>query len=79
MRFCSRKPRNPLRLRGFSAAAMKSDPMRSGKNPGREFFGGRSDVQTAAAADDQRLKGRSNWLFPFPRPNGITWPGPWKA
>jgi hypothetical protein len=37
MPFCSRKARNPLRLRGFSAAAMKSDPMRSGKNPGREF------------------------------------------
>jgi hypothetical protein len=79
MPFCSRKPRNPLRLRDFSAVVMKSDPMRSGKNPGREFGGGRSGTQTGAAADDQRLKGRSNWLFPFPRPNGITWPGPCKA
>jgi hypothetical protein len=33
MRFCSRKPRNLLRLRGFSAASMKSDPMSSHKNP----------------------------------------------
>ena len=55
MRFCSRTPRNPLRLRGFSAVWMKSDPMPCGKNPGREFCGGRSALQTAAA-DDQRLK-----------------------
>jgi len=56
MPFCSRNLRNPLRLRGFSCAAMKSDPMGHGKNPGREFCGGRSDMQTVAAADDQRLK-----------------------
>jgi hypothetical protein len=36
-RFCSRALRNPLQWRGFSAAAMKSDPMGRDKNPGREF------------------------------------------
>jgi hypothetical protein len=37
MRFCSRIPSNPLRLLGLRGVAMKSDPLRPGKNPGRDF------------------------------------------
>jgi hypothetical protein len=79
MRFCNHNPSNPVRLWRLRVVGMNGDPMRSGKNPGREFGGGRSDVQTAAAADDQRLKGRSNWLFPFPPPNDSTALGPCKG
>jgi len=37
MRFCSRIPRNLLRLRAFGGVGGKGDPMRRRKNPGREF------------------------------------------
>ena len=56
MRFCSRIPRNPLRLRAFGGFGGKGDPMPRRKKTGREFRGGRSDTPTATAATDQRLK-----------------------
>ena len=35
--FVAATPRNPLRFCGVCRASMNNDPMRSGKNPGREF------------------------------------------